>query len=210
MLPIKRIAGFFLLLLFLYGLLIVPWPGLQRTYTAIYRAAANSVFGSFGPDGKVRFRPLADGHRKKDTEIVLYRRGLLVAPKFEHSALMVGYLPTIEVVALILATPIPWFRRCKALLWGMFAVHAFIFLRLGITLVYWFSMDEPWALFRPSPFWSSALNGSYEVLAESPMLNFAGPVFIWILVTFRRSDVDTWCRVTHPVVPSNTRRSGGK
>lgn len=208
--PPKRIAGFFLLLLVLYGLLSAPWPGLQQAYAATYRAAGNWVFGSFGPNGRVRFRPLADGQQKKDTEIVLYRRGSLTGAKIKHSALMVGYLPTVEVIALILATPIPWFRRCKAFLWGMLAVNAFIFLRLGITLVYWFSSDRPWALFRLSPFWSSALNGSYEVLAQSPMLNFAGPVFIWILVTFRRSDVDTWCRVAPPVVPSNTRRRGGK
>lgn len=199
--PPKQIAGFFLKLLVFYALLAAPWPGLQEAYSGVYSAVANSVFGSFGSDGKVRFRALAEGAGKMDAEFVLYTRKSLVVPKIPHSARRTGYLPTAQVLALILATPIPWPRKWKALLWGLLAVHVFIFLRLEITLLHWFSMDEPWALYKPSPLGRSLLSGLYEVGADSPMLNVGAPVFIWIVATFRRSDFERWRDVVRKTGP---------
>ena len=109
-----------------------------------------------------------------------------------HSARLTGYLPTAEVIALILALPIPWSRRWKALFWGLVLVNGFVVLRLEITLLYWFSGDRPFALYSPGPFWSEVLVGAREVVVVSPMLTFAVPVFIWILVTFRRGDLEQW------------------
>ena len=185
--PRDRTVGFVLKLLLLYGLLAAPWPGVRGAYSVAYRAAANLVFGSFG-GGVVRFRASPSGREEMDAEIVIRNRRSPVAGTTPHNSRMTGYLPTAEVIALILATPIPWPRRWRALLWGVVLVHGFVALRLVITLLHWFSVEEPWALYDPSPFWGNVLSTLFEFAVLAPTCTFLVPALIWILVTFRRSD----------------------
>ncbi len=124
-----------------------------------------------------------------DTKIVVGARGCRQVGTIGHNSRMTGYLPTVEVIALILATTIPWRRRWRALLWGFVLVNGFIAMRLAITLLHLFSGQWPWALYAPGPFWGRILDGTYEVVGISPMLGFAAPVFIWIVATFRREDL---------------------
>jgi hypothetical protein len=193
MLSVKQTYGFFVRLVLLYGLLVMPWPGLLASYAAGYGAVGNAIFGSFGRDGVVRFEPLAAGREKMDTEISIGNLRTRPPPKrAEHSARLTGYLPTAEVVALILATPIAWRRRWKALLWGLLLVHGLIALRVTILLLYGFSGDHPCALYSPGPFWSNVLTKMYSLCAVWVSFTFVAPIFIWILVTFRRIDLQRW------------------
>ena len=193
MLSVKQTYGFFVRLVLLYGLLAVPWPGLRAIYAAGYRAVGNALFGSFGRDGAVRFRPLTQGREQADTAIDLAnRRRTQSTATMGHSARLIGYLPTAEVVALILATPIAWRRRWKALLWGLLLVHGLIALRVTILLLYGFSSDQPCALYSPGPFWSDVLTKAYSLGAVWVSFTFVAPIFIWLLVTFRRIDLQRW------------------
>ena len=184
----KGILGFIFLLLVIYGLLAAPWPGVQGAYSRFYMGAGNWAFGSFGSKGEVHFLPLAKPTGLSDIEVVTKIRGARVEGWSPHSSRMMGYLPTVEVVALVLATPIPWRRRWKALLCGLIICQAFIALRILICLVHWFSADRPWQLFYPGRFWGDVLTGTQEIVNVSPTLSFVAPVFIWIVVTFRRAD----------------------
>lgn len=193
MLPVKKTAGFFLRLVLFYGLLVAPWPGLREAYARGYRAAGNALFGSFGSDGVVRFEPLSKGREQMDTEIGIGNLRTRPAPKFaQHSTRLTGYLPTAEVVALILATPIPWSRRWKALLWGLLLANGLVALRVTILLLYGFSGDHPCALYSPGPFWSEVLAGAHSVMVVWVSFTYVAPVFIWIVVTFRRGDLQKW------------------
>jgi hypothetical protein len=185
--PPKRIAWFVARLVLFYTLLILPWPVLPQAYAAVYRTVSNVVFGSFGTEGVVRFqKPARPG--KMDSEIAIRRRASPVIGTTSHSARFTGYVPTAFVVALILATPLPWSRRGKALLWAMLLVHVFIALRQVINLLYWFSGDSPWCLFQPGPIWSSVLKALFGAVVVSPTLSFIAPIFIWLVATFRRAD----------------------
>ena len=55
-----------------------------------------------------------------------------------------------------------------------------------------FSGDKPLALFPLSPLWSKALDQAIAVLVSAPPSVYVVPIFIWILVTFRRSDLEQW------------------
>ncbi|MHC4093524.1 MAG: hypothetical protein ACYSVY_25170 [Planctomycetota bacterium] len=187
MLPPKRIAWFLFRLVLLYAVFIAPWPVVSEAYAAAYRAVSNVVFGSFGSEGEVRFRK-PTGPSAMDSEIAIRRPPSRVVGTTSHSARFTGYVPTAFVISLILATPLPWSRRGKALLWAMLLVHAFIALRLQITLLHWFCGDSPWCLYQPSPFWTSVLHRVFGAIAVSPTLSFIAPIFIWVVATFRRAD----------------------
>ena len=184
------IGGFVLRLVLFYGLLAAPWPGLQDAYSRLYRAVGNAFFGSFGSNGVVRFLPLETPEGLNDTEIVTRLRGSFVEGASPHSPRIAGYLPTVEVVALILAT---------SLLWGVALTHLFILVRTTIALLYWFRGGRPWALYEPGPFWSYIVSGMHEIVNVSPTASFLVPVFIWVLVAF---GPDAWsARVKTPPKP---------
>ncbi len=203
MLPPKQIVGFLLRLVLLYGILAVPWPAVQRAYSAAYAGVANVVFGSFGSDGRVRFQHPPNSDRPAALELVIRKRGAPQIGRSPHDPILTGYLAIVEVIALILATPVPWSRRCKALVWGMLLVHAYIWLRLEITLLHWFSGDSPLALYKPGPFWSKLLASAFELISVSPTSTFVVPIFIWILVSFRKSDFEGWRKAAR----TSTRRT---
>ncbi|MDX1388557.1 MAG: hypothetical protein R3344_05180 [Acidobacteriota bacterium] len=185
----KILARFFLVLILVYGVLAVPWPAVRAGYAAVYRGVANVVFGSFGGDGIVRFEPAGSDEAGMDTLIQVRRRGSSVVGTTTHDSRLTGYLPTIEVVALILATPVAWSRRWRALLWGLLAAHLFVGLRLYITLLRWFAGDAPWCLYDPGPVGTTVLVKVFEVAVVSPTLTYVVPLFIWIVATFRASDL---------------------
>ena len=192
MIPLRPIAGFFLRLLILYGLLAWPWPWAVRSYSAAYRTVANGAFGSFGSEGVVRFQANPHVSRGMDTNLTVRKRQSQLMGTTAHNPRLTGYLPTALLVSLVLATPIPWVRRIKALFWGLLLVHLFVYLRLEITLLHWFSADGPWAIYSPGPFARSVLSGAHEIGVVSPMMTFVAPVIIWIIATVRQKDLDHW------------------
>lgn len=191
MLPTNRLIRFFCIIALLYGLLMVPWPGLRETYSVAYRAAGNLIFGTFGSDGFVRFQARPSAGNRCDTEIIMVRRNVEIANALSHDPHRQAYLPTATIIALILATPLPWVRRLTALLWGLAGIHAFIVLRMAITLLHRFDGHDPWCLYALTPLLGKVLYGAYEIIVRSGTSSFLIPVFLWILVCFRRADFQT-------------------
>ncbi len=186
--------GFFLRLILIYGLLIVPLPGLNPGYLAVFRAGGNLLFGSFGPSGTVRFVEESPPQDSWSTKMTFRNRlngfGGGVFYKTRH-----GYLATVLVLALILATPVSRRRKGWAILWGLLLANAFVTLRIYLGLVHLFSgPGDPMAMFSFSPFWKDALHLAVQISSVSPELTFVVPVFIWIVVTLRRGDLQRWCR----------------
>ena len=188
--PGRRAAGaFFLRLVLWYAVLAAPWPGVAGAYAAVYCGVANAVFGDFGR-GEVRFRPTATGHGRLDVDIGLRRGGAAAdAARAPHSSRVTGFLPTAELAALVLASPIQRRRKVRALGWGMLALHLFLLGRLWIMLLSWFAQDSPWQTLHPGSATSAFLALATEVLVVSPTPSFLVPLVIWLPVTFRRADL---------------------
>jgi hypothetical protein len=210
MLPPKRIGRFFLLAVIIYAALMTPWPGVQRGYAWAFRTGANVVFTHFWfwPDGRVRFFDLRSPEVEadiraavaglppqyspprpegvKDTLMILMNRGVPEIGQLRTSSRYVGYGPTVVIVALVLATPLPWRRRLWALLWGLVWIHVFIVLRVTLTLTAaGFAAEKAYALFTPSPFWRSVLVRLESLVSDNPTVSFVVPAFIWFLVALR-------------------------
>jgi len=180
-------ASFFIRLTLGYGLLAAGWLIWGEGYAALFRAGGQMLFGSFGSHGVVRFRPL-QGERV-DTEILLSNRrhpgGFM---PLRNSSRFVGYVPTAFLLALLAATPMPWSRRFRTLLWGLFLVNAFVVARLALTLVWGFSQDNPVALFAWGPFGQRAVELLFSVFAAMTSASYVVPLLIWLPLGVGRGD----------------------
>lgn len=180
-----RFAVFYLMLA------VIPRGGLREVYAKVFQAGGNAVFGSFGENGVTRFEPATTGSSDQDTTVTFKNRDPRFAAKKKVivcSGWIMGYLPLATLVALILATPLPWPRRRRALLWGIIWIHGFILLRMLLMVVLGFCGERPVALFEPSRFWMFILGKTVESFAMNVVTSFVLPILVWALVSFRRGD----------------------
>ncbi len=206
MFPPKRLGRFFALVVLVYAALMAPWPGLEPGYAHLFRGGANVLFARFWfwADGSVRFldlhqlkpgdlapgTPAMAAYGTFDTVMELRsRRAPASIGYLRTSSRYVGYGPMVLVAALIAATPMVWRKKAWSLSWGMLAVHAFIALRLTLTLTATgFAADKPYALFHPGPFWRGAITRVETILSDDPTVSFVIPAIIWFIVAARKGD----------------------
>ena len=170
------------------------------------RAVVNVLGGRFG-SGSAHLQSSGRQDPDRDTDFELRSRNTGAEDVFRGTSLK-GYQPTAFLFCLILATPIPWSRRWRALLWGLAIVSVYAALRTAMFLVFAFSEgnhlvenmseSDSLALFTLGPFGKSVLDYLYWVFVES----FAGwlfvPLPIWALVCFWRSDRWTKSKAERP------------
>jgi hypothetical protein len=186
--PLRRIAGFVLRFLLVYTALVLPWPGVEAAYRVWFCALGNVAFASVG-DGSVRFVPDPQPGSAYDTLLVMTNRN---APgtigEMNQSSRTVGYLPTAGLIALVMATPIPWRRRWRALGFGLLMLTGFVLLRMALPIIRDFSNPDPLGVFHPGPVARWILGFAIPAFLQAPASQFVGPIFIWALVAFRRED----------------------
>ncbi len=56
----KPLIGFLFRFLLIYAVLLVPWTGIAESYAQLFRTVGESLFGTFGSKGVVRFLPLTE------------------------------------------------------------------------------------------------------------------------------------------------------
>ncbi len=188
----RRIAAFFLKVILFYALLMIPWPGVTAAYGFVFRACGNMVFRTFGSAGRVYFAPISPvpaGKDAKDTSVTLENIKIRGARgTMDMNSRLMGYLPTAFAAALILATPVPWTRRLWALLWGVLLMSGFAGLELVLRLLDAFSDKNVLMIFSLGPAAKGAVVILLKVLGMSPVTAYIAPIFVWVLVTFRRGD----------------------
>jgi hypothetical protein len=135
----------------------------------------------------VELRPPAEEHAAWDVEMHMKNPGKPQRWHVEYSSRGWGYLPTAAIVALIVATPLPWSRRWIALAAGLVLVHIFIALRIAALLLYGMYWGGAIQL---SEMQAKAAEVILHGFSNSPVATFVVPVVIWLLVTFRRSDLE--------------------
>ena len=196
----KRIGGFAWRLLLYYLLLgVAPWPGFREAYADLFRAGANAVFFSFAQSGRTKFEPASDASGMWDTRVIYTIVGTPMGTQSSYNAWIAGWIPLATLVALVLATPVPWSRRWRALVWGLVWTHVFILLRVYVLVLFGFSGPPGLPLLSVGPFGHKVLETALEVISVSPVTSSLVPVFIWLLVTFRYED---WAGATRHPRPS--------
>jgi len=197
MFPFKSMTSFFLRFALIYVVLLLPWPGVEGAYAHFFQAGGNFLFASFGSQGLVLFQPHVETNRQEDTLISFTKQELVNEKREAHAgrgftdSRYAGYMETIFLLALILATPIR--RKRWSLFWGLILIHAFIAFRVALLLLYFFNSYPPVSFFELSPFWDGILSLAYQVFGPDN-LNFGLiiSVLIWIVVSFRRAE---WAKI---------------
>jgi len=175
---------FFGLFLLVFTLLMSPWSGFKEGYAAGFRTVGNIAFTSFGSTGRVRFEPSSEGDRRHDTVLILINTATGVGSQAPTSSRFMGYVPTALVLALVLATPLPWRRRLTAAAWGLLWVNLFVLFRLLLSLLNDFQGAAPSDLYSLGPMAAKCLYFAYLVLAGSAAGAFIVPVLIAASVCF--------------------------
>ena len=196
MLGPKQLARFLASLAVIYGLLLVPWPGWKEHYSAWVCGLARIAFASEHGRLWARFEPEPAGSGQVlDTRITLVNREQLApggtgpAQFLGLDARGVGWVPTALLIALIGSTPLPWWRRVRALAGGLIAIHAFLLLAIGIYVLNHADKDSGLSVVTFSPFVKTIMSGLEETFIIQMGPGFVVAVLIWILVSFRRDDV---------------------
>lgn len=187
----KTIVAFFLRMSLIYGVLVLPWSGWREGYMGFFRSTGSVALSSWGSGGSVRFDPRTEPGKPWSTRLIFKSTRTNVTGDVFFEARQ-GYLATALIFALVLATPVPWSRRCKALMWGMLLINAFVFFRTGLTITHLFSDGSQHAVIELSQFWKEALGLAVKTLNRSPEFTYVMPLFIWIVVTLRKSDFEKW------------------
>ena len=190
MLTPKRIIGFVLRLVVIYGLLVIPWPGIKGAYAALYSAGANFAYKSVLAGGLVRFHPVEPPGAKYDTHIHYSNLASGAKSTFKTSSRDPAYLQTAFLVSLVLATTLSWRRRILASLYGLMLLHIAIYGKVLITVLYGASRHKV-AILDPSPTWERVLVIANRFASQDVVMLLIIPVLIWFLVTFRAWD---WMR----------------
>ena len=185
----RTVAKCFCLFVVAYGILISPWPGLDRVYALFYREALVFLSGSLAGDSSVRFERSTDP--KYDVNIVFYDKNRLEADGkptavgfFGQNCRRDAYVFVAFTIALILATPLSWKRKGLALAWAMIAVHIFIAFKLGIWTLYGLNR-EPFNVFARSRVLTGMVFIIKEICVRNMNFGLILCALVWIVVSLR-------------------------
>lgn len=185
MLRQTSILRFCLIVLAVFLLLMLPWPGLRRGYARVFQTLGDLTF-LVSPEA-VEFQAHRSGIDAYDTRIEYTKSGQPGWSRLVDSRVG-GYVPTALFLSLVIATPLTRRRRRRALLWGGLMLHAYIYARLGMLLL--------WAT-PPTSWWEGTLFYLSVQLNYESTIYATVPVIIWLLVSFpdcRWEEAVTSCR----------------
>lgn len=184
---LRRIIYFFAI----FGVLVAPWTRLDGVYCAWFRMLGRATL-SWGHSGRdIRFEVIQRTQfRPLDTRIALAdeRQRVLF---LDLDMRGIGWVPTAFLAALVLATPVPWARRGRALFFGVGAMQAFVLISIGVHILDYSGARG-----------GAVMDGLDETLVNQIGAGFFASVFVWIIVTFRLEDLTALIRrrVAQPAI----------
>lgn len=189
---IKFVATFVVI----FCVLMLPWFGLAEGYANVFRAMGTWCFSHDEGRREVTFMDSPDQSLRPTFMRIEIANGDLLKPdgsgpvrNLDFDMRGLGWKSTALLVALVLATPLPWKRRLAALGWGILWVQLIVMGFLAFAI--WNESSEI-GLVTMSPFWKSlASEWQYNFIAQ---FSLAAPVVVWLLVTFRLGDLPDRCR----------------
>lgn len=192
MLRTKPLLFFIIKAAVIYILLAAPVSFFDDVYGKIYRKCATTLFHRFHGKGFAQF---TEGEYKA---IIRVNVGNLDQVRKNNTApttygylniRYLGYLPTILLITLILASPVTWKRKAMALILGLLLLNAIIIMEQWLHLMF-LSIRATWLnLVYFSETKKNIINLAYNYLVRMQGISRFLVVLIWLLVTFRKADL---------------------
>lgn len=158
-------------------------------YNEFFKSAGNLIYGRNDRVKEIGFESLERGGRSNYTRVVIVNPALMKADgsgpvrNLDIGTRGFGTTSLALLAGLILASPVSWSRRGRALLWGIFWHQVLVFLTLGYCI--WLDSTEV-GLASLSATGKELGTGIKNAMAGT--LAVATPVVVWVLVTFRKED----------------------
>ena len=168
-----------------FGLLIVPWPGLTELCGQGLRGAGALIF--FTPKGAREITLEAQG--LSGTRLVIVNRRLMNADgsgpvrNLDFNTMSVLWRPASLLFALVLFTPMDSGRRLKALALGGVCLLLYVFLAFDFAL---WNESTAVSLTALSSFWKGVANAVEATLIEK--LGLFIPALIWLVTAVRKAE----------------------
>lgn len=175
----KDVPLFVLRLMLWYALFLIPWTGLDQAYGAGFRFAGNAFMSSMG-DVSLSY-DTGPEHQDMDTLIEL-REGKTNGSKPTSSRLL-GYLPTMLLVALVLATRSSWKLRIRRILIGGAIVSLIGMVRLAIDIYATLAPNPAFRSVSVSDGLKPTLSFVHEIAAFQPSTGFVAAAVVWVVLT---------------------------
>lgn len=186
--PILRFGltciGFYLLFI-----LLGNYTGLGKKYGDILRSRASATFTN--SDFKVRFKK--NKAEKFDTKIELTDKKKGIQSACSFNTWMAGYLPTVLICALILATPMLTIKRKLILLAiGLLLITIYIFIGMKIKIVVLHQQIAKAEQTFSNSFMDRTIDFVNTAIIDPVSIIFLVPVIFWALIAFRRSAFESY------------------
>jgi hypothetical protein len=176
----------------IYGILSAPFPFYDQAYGDFYRKVADKCFGRFRGPGFAKFNEMKDPamtHVNVGNYTMALPDGSFDTAAIDINTRYLGYLPTILLISLVLASPVPWKRRLIALAIGLSLVMLLILFKHWISLL-WFCEQNVWLhLTDFTGTGKKVLSFANSFISASSFTIAYFVVGIWLLVTFRVDDL---------------------
>lgn len=167
--------------------LVALWPMTGDRLTAFGAALLNVTMSEPGWNATARFDPGQEEGRLLGV-VRLDSQGQSFTATADFRLFLSFYLQFGTLLALTAWTPVPWRRRWRAALVGLMALTVVQYFTV------WLSLMRPLIDHRASPLdFSPAAQGFvrfiWPALVTRPAMWMGIPVVLWILLTFRRGDL---------------------
>jgi hypothetical protein len=176
----KTLGGFALRFTILFTLLVCPWPGTHSVFSACFRAQTRFLVGAMLPSRSFRVETYSNPrHPTVDILVVLAGRnndgaaGAESAFGIPFDSASQGWIPFAMWIALILATPLPWSKRLKALAVGSCVIELLVAATILVSVQYTLVGNGSSAWPRLPLMFANRL------LVENIWFSFVPPFLLW-------------------------------
>ena len=193
MIPVRTLGLFFGKVVAVYLMGVAAWngAGADRPYLYAFRETHTQFFRVLGKMGVSWVVVLTEPEAKSgafDTDLNVLNTVNKTMGTQPLTAQYRGYAPTLLLCSLIMATPFSWARRGSALVMGGLFLHAWTAFGIFLLVLKAYVAPGELTLYQWSDTSRSVLYFITEVISTSTATQFAVPVLVWALVTFRTGD----------------------
>ena len=202
--PAKRFILFFAILYSLVLIVGVLFEG-RAVYQKVFRSVGEGIFENAGNNGIVRFMDVDNkeqydpayhtmimmGNRVQAQQAMQNGTAVDVAKVYVNDY-MVGFLPTFTLLALLLATPMPWKRKLGAIGIGLLLITLFVISRQWILVHTAMGNNAHLDLADMSEGTVRFLIGLRRVFVTNIVVSMMVPFLLWGMLVFRTEDLKNW------------------
>ncbi len=167
-----------------FGLFMAPWPQSHEFIPELFRAELRTLAIYVVPRLVVHVSPRSDpAHEGIDTLAEMADRremlpdGSVPVRSVTLDTRSIGWIPQAMIVALIVATPMGWKERAKAIVVGLVGANLIVALSLATALA--FANNSKHATWiRP------VVAVAYDITNQNLWFSFLFPAILWWLICF--------------------------